>query len=451
MNFEFLLWAAGVLLVAPRLYDAVYKRIRVFQADGIQIEKLRAESARHIANDEHGRAGVMVFGRGANGDPVVRNLDAGYAVTSTETIIMNELAAKLDAQHKALLALAAGSAAPTRKAVEELLEPVQAELPEFIGADRVKHRTHSIENLLIGYRIGQNNHLEPVESSIHDLMHVLEVGASGWGKSSWLRLLIYQLAKAPEQISIVAIDPSGSEFNPLKGWSRLTWPVARSVEDAASQLAQVSTEIATRRDLYAQTTATSLSEYNQYAGTVGAKELEPWLLLIDEGTHLLNQDGCNGPLREVVQTARQYGIWCVLSGQSANHKVISTQARDQFSTRMCFRVPPNSSRVVLGTSEAANLNAKGRAYVIRPGEQMCQVQVPFIERKEFVKAIQDHRGKPRNPQPATTVDLSSSVPTDEQIKNSYKKLGSMRQVELDLFGYTGGRAHERVRAVVKGD
>jgi hypothetical protein len=288
--------------------------------------------------------------------------------------------------------------------------------------------------------IGVDKDGNPVGASLHELMHVLAVGASGWGKSSWLRSFLWQIAKTREPVDVVAIDINGSEFNALQGWGKLRYPVARETGEAIALLQEVGAEIALRKALYeARPSATKLTEYND----VASEPLSPWVVAVDEGTNLLNQPGLGELLRGAVQTARQYGVYILLAGQSAKHTVIDTQVRDNFSTRLCFRTSPTSSRVVLDHRAAGDLQDKGRAWVQMAGRELCEVQGPYITREDFIKALTNSGPKLSMPE-----IIGGSGSREERIRELAEGGLSKRQIALEVFGYDGGAAYQAVTDVL---
>jgi len=296
----------------------------------------------------------------------------------------------------------------------------------------------TLEHLVVGVTVREDGRIETVGASLHQLMHVLTVGASGWGKSTWLRALLWQIAKADEPVEVLAIDVTGSEFNLLRHWSRLHYPVARSNHEAKVVLHEVSREIARRRELFERRPlATKLTEYNKLV----EDPLAPWVVVVDEGTSLLNQSDIGDPLRDAVQTARQYGIYILLAGQSATHRVIPTQVRDNFSTRLCFHTSPSSSRVVLDDRSAGDLDTPGRAWVQLTGRELIQVQGPFVSRPEFLQAVSG--GEPRFALPQVERD----PPAQEQILDLIREGHSDTQIARTVYGYTNGRVIAHVQAV----
>lgn len=166
-------------------------------------------------------------------------------------------------------------------------------------------------------------------------------------------------------------------------------------------------------------------------------------MVIDEGTNLLNQPGIGEPLRRAVQTARQYGIYVVLAGQSANARVIQTQTRDQFSTRLCFRTSPTSSRVVVDDIGGSNLHIKGRALVQMTGRDLVEVQAPWVSRDDFERAMQG-RG------PAETIPEHGSDTAALRVIELHRAGQSRRAIERAVFGYEGGAAHRQVAEILAG-
>lgn len=312
-----------------------------------------------------------------------------------------------------------------------LAEPEQnIEWPRLVDLrGQFTDREPTLNDIVVGVYPDENG-LQRLSASIHDLMHVLTIGASGWGKSSWLRALLWQLARAREPVEVVAIDVSGSEFNPLQSWEKLRYPVARESQEAAALLEATSQEIARRKALYEKyPLATKLTEYNGMADI----PLPPWVILIDEGTSLLNDSNVGDGLRRGVQQARQYGLYYVVSGQSANHRVIETQTRDQFSTRLCFRTSPTSSRVVLDDGGASDIKDKGRALAQLVGRELQEIQGLYVDKGEFIKALAG--GGPRFPMPETDGNGGVDTETAKRIKALYSEGVGLCAICDSVFGY----------------
>jgi hypothetical protein len=243
----------GLLLggfhLGRHIYDRVYERYRQRRWDTLsylgQKQQLELDSIRVIEPDQYGRQGVTFDGQ------VYRSLDTGRTFTQELNLFFDPMMERMDAQLRLLQVLAGAGTGTAGKAAELAVPaPPAVVWPDLVRlADLFTDKRPSIHDLVIGCYPTASG-LDTVRLSLHDLMHTLTVGASGWGKSTWLRSLLWQVARASEPVEVVAIDISGSEFNVLKDWGKLRYPVARSTGDAVALLGTVSDEIGRRRDQF---------------------------------------------------------------------------------------------------------------------------------------------------------------------------------------------------------
>lgn len=267
-----------------------------------------------------------------------------------------------------------------KKNESEVLDALRdSALPKMLPAQSVTDAPS-----LNALTIGQGASGQVLRESLYNLMHLLVVGTSGWGKSAFLRFMLWQLAQVREPLQVVGIDCFGSELNAITQWDKLLYPVARDVEAAAQTLAAVTEEIGRRKVLYQeQPTAYDLPSYNRLAD----EALSPVVVIVDEGTAMLADKTIGRPLAAVVQTARQYGVYVFLAGQSAKSSVIDTATRDNFSSKLCFKTSPSSMRAVLGET-VEEVHERGRAWSLLPGREMELLQVPFVSREDLARLIQ---------------------------------------------------------------
>jgi hypothetical protein len=431
---------------AIRVFDDVYERIRAWRHDKLTLAHIavqnKLQDVRAFQADERGRYPLLYGENGVLRDP--NNLRLFTLQTVLERFPYLE---NIDARIR--LVIGAGGWPPAQ--VAEHMLPSQATRADgawraYTLDEMLAGRRPSIHSLVVGAHPGADGKLEVVSRSLHDLMHTLAVGASGWGKSTWLRAFLYQVARSPEPCEVCAIDINGSEFNALRGWGRLRYPVAREPRDAISVLGAVGEEIAKRKELYeAHPLAVNLAEYNDATGA----GLPPWVVVVDEGTNLLNQSGIGEPLRAAVQCARQYGLYVLLAGQSAKHSVVDTQVRDNFSSRLCFRTSPTSSRVVLDDRSAGDLHDKGRAMVQLVGTELQELQGPWVGRDDFIKSLSN--GGPKYTMPVREAPAPRGGPTSEQVRQvleMHEQGESKRAIERAVFGFEGGAAYRQVTEIL---
>lgn len=383
----------------------------------------------------HRRDGLAPLVLTANGiyDPDRDNAGAHPMVTMAALKVQQTAAARA--------MLTADATQPQQDPQPALVEeiPAEIELPTEIALSEVLTWQPTIERIALGVSVDG-----PVTASLHDLMHVLAVGSSGWGKSKFLALIIAQLAQAPEAFDVAAIDVSGSAFNAIRSWKRLIYPVARDPEEAIAILTTLRNEIDRRKELFeAQPLADKLPSYNRLVDD----PLNPIVCLIDEGTDLLDNDGVAKPLKRLLQVGRQYGVYVLATGQSATADVIATSTRNNFSSRFVFHVESsNYVRVVLGRTEEPP-QEKGRALVRLEGQRIEEVQVPLVSRRELFQRIQG--GGPRGPIPdiasAEVIEDDPRLPNDERARLLHGQGVSLNQIQNRLFGATGGNYYYQVR------
>lgn len=301
-------------------------------------------------------------------------------------------------------------------------------------------RTPSLNHLVIGAYPQEDGQLAVVGESLHKLMHILCCGSSGWGKSTFLSSFVWQLAQCREPVGVVAIDISGSEFNLLRGWEKLQFPVARNDMDAVATLMAVAGELKRRRELYEVfPQARNLARYNRMSG----ETLEPWVILLDEGASLLARRDTGDVLRDAIQTSRQYGIYCLLSSVSVNHQVLATQTRDQFSTRVAFRSPKASMRVVLDETPPEEPRRPGRAWARLAGREMVQIQAPLVEERDLMAVLES--GEPGGELPETVETPSREDRVRELLVQDTELTDSA--VAQVVWGYQNARVTEKVREI----
>jgi len=431
------------------VFDDVYARVLTWRRDRLTLAHVAAQNklreVRTIEANDRGRFPLLVGTDGAIRDPNTLRAFTLHAVRETYPW--------LESVEPRVRALEAAQGWPTRQAAEAMLPEIAPEVvwPSTVDlVDLFRDRQPSIYDLVVGVRPGPNG-LERVSESLHNLMHVLSIGASGWGKSSWLRSFLWQIAKAREPVEVVAIDINGSEFNALREWGKLRYPLARRPADAAAVLGAVIDEIRGRAKLYEQhPLVTKLDEYNVATG----QDLPPWVVVVDEGTNLLHQAGIGGPLRELVQTARQYGVYVLLAGQTAKATVIDTEIRDQFSTRLCFHTSPPSSRVVLDDKAAAEIHEKGRAIVQMVGHEQGEVQGAWVTREAFMAALSGggarmampESGPPQSPTVRNTGQGGSKA---AEVWGLHEQGESDTAIARQVFGHGNTFYIEKVRAILQ--
>jgi DNA segregation ATPase FtsK/SpoIIIE-like protein len=290
------------------------------------------------------------------------------------------------------------------------------------------------------------------------LVHIAVGGSSGWGKSVFVQSLAWQLLNAQEAPDLAAIDLEGVTLNVLANSDRLLYPLASTEQDAVGVLQGVTAEIERRKALFSQAGA-GVASLDQYNAVTQGDHLKPVVLLVDEATALLENKNVEGALKTVCLRARKYGVWAILAGQDWKASSLDTAIRNQLSTRVQFRaLSASQSRVLLGTGDAADLDAIGRAIAEIPGRGRVMLQAPMITAAMFASAARGAGPQRELPDYETATDSAGDVvlieddpdlPEARRIQHLHAQGCSKSEIERRVFGFNGGAAYRNVKAALE--
>ncbi|MBU1879407.1 MAG: hypothetical protein KJ734_10695 [Chloroflexi bacterium] len=412
----------------------------------LDLDRERLHVTQQVQPDEYGMFPLLWDGQTAL-DPnrgIVFSIPAGVRAM-TPGLVQPEQVARL---------LRAGGGWPGAVSTQELLAGPEPSVhwPSQVSLLSLLPEPPSCRALVLGVTV---NHVGPdrngergpgqpevVWGDIGQLVHVAVGGSSGWGKSVFLRVLAYQLALSTDPVDLALVDLEGATFAPFAHCNRLLWPVADTETAALGICRELTAELDRRKALYADHPGVdSLGAYN----TRVDEPLAPVVILVDEATALLGDKDVESALRTLALRARKYGLWLVLGGQDWKASSLDTAIRNQLATRIQFKaMSACQSRVLLQQGGAEALEARGRALAWLPGRDLVEMQAPFISRQDILAAVTG--AGPRQSLPDTP---STS---DDDLADSIRALHaeglSKRQIQLQVFGYDGGKAARVVREVL---
>ncbi|RRR68755.1 MAG: hypothetical protein EI684_17135 [Candidatus Viridilinea halotolerans] len=214
--------------------------------------------------------------------------------------------------------------------------------------------------------------------------HAVIFGASGWGKSTFLRTLAFSLATShsPDHLHLYVLDLGGRSLNVLAGLPHtgaLISPDEESYKERVAQLVRCLNEVIEKRKaLLSAAAVESIYEYNQ----ANPHSSQPAILvLIDHSVELIESfsdagDAPESVLEQFIALARQarpYGIHIALAAGRCED--LPTQLLNLFSERFTLKLGEASDyRTVLGSSVAEIGDIPGRGYA-RIGMQALAFQV----------------------------------------------------------------------------
>lgn len=228
--------------------------------------------------------------------------------------------------------------------------------------------------LLLGYAC--------VRPIIHNLTipHILIAGKSGYGKTDFLRFLLFQLItkNSPDECRIDIIDMKGFSFLPFKNIPHIC-NIVRDLESAT---------------LLLEETVNEMKKRAKRVWTAGRREKLKNILkrfvIIDEGAelspfvvrHKAEKEMahlCTSHMSSISRIGRETGIGLWYSTQYPTADVITSQVKINMEAVCCFRVESaTQSEVVLGHAGAEKLHFEipGRMIYKQMQDTICQV--PYI-------------------------------------------------------------------------
>lgn len=233
----------------------------------------------------------------------------------------------------------------------------------------------------------------PFWMRLQKLTHLLVMGQTKGGKSTWFHMMLYWLLSSytPEQLRLFLIDAKDGEraveFNLWGGVPHLLGPVAANVDEVLDCLSRLDAEIARRNALFADARATDIDDYQHLTGKRLPELLcvfDEWLAFSDRLPRGKARDEFMMRIKTMVKTARSVGLHLVLGAQDLKADDLPTSASGQFSHRIAFRIElPHIARL-LQMPGAETITRPGRFLTTIGGMQFMQ---GFLVEKDAIRTL----------------------------------------------------------------
>jgi len=233
--------------------------------------------------------------------------------------------------------------------------------------------------------LGKTIHGEVYITDLTVMPHLLIAGATGTGKSVALNAIICSiLYKAtPDEVKLILIDPKRLEFSVFEGVPHLLCPIIRNPKKAEAVLLDAIKKMDARYHQLGKIGVRNIGQYNQHVlkilkedkGKLTEEEKEnlkplPYIvIIIDELAELMmiGAQEVEYCIARLAQLARAVGIHLVLATQRPSTDVITGTIKNNFSSRISFRVPSKiDSRIILDTAGAEQLLGRGDMLFMPP-------------------------------------------------------------------------------------
>ena len=243
--------------------------------------------------------------------------------------------------------------------------------------------------------LGVSNEVMMADFQDPNTAHALVAGASGSGKSEFLKSMCASLIarNSPETLRLTLVDPKILTFGPLRESPHLTEPVITELPAAIACLENAITEMDRRYLLLAQENFENLSQRFQ-AGKRGL----PWhLLIFDEFADLILAGKAESAqfgqlVARVAAKGRAAGIHLVLATQRPDSKIVTGLIKANLPLKVCLRVSSvTNSRIILDEGGGESLLGRGDL-LYNSGRGLSRAQSPYIPPSELASLISVHSG-----------------------------------------------------------
>lgn len=229
--------------------------------------------------------------------------------------------------------------------------------------------------------IGQGEAGRVYYRDIADMPHMIVAGATGSGKSVWVKQVLTTLLTRNDKARVifVLIDMKGGvELSQFKDAPNLLVPIIREKKDVQPTLDRVLKEVRRRLFTFERMGVVNIQAYNQRHRPTMAY----WVLVIDELAHLMLDPALKKDseilLADIAALSRAAGIHVIAATQRPSVDVVTGLIKANFPVRIAFSTASQAdSRVIIDTGDACQIAPQGRM-IFFMGNTKAELQGPFI-------------------------------------------------------------------------
>jgi S-DNA-T family DNA segregation ATPase FtsK/SpoIIIE len=299
--------------------------------------------------------------------------------------------------------------------------------------------------------LGKDVSGNPMVADLTSLPHLLIAGRTGTGKSVCLNTMIVSMlmARRPDEVRMLLIDPKMVELSPYKTLPHLMHPVVTDMRKAEAILAWAVEKMEERYALLARAGVRHIAGYNQ----LGEEELFdrlqpesdeerenipthlPYIVIVaDEMADLMMTAAkeVETHIIRLAQKSRAVGIHLVLATQKPTVDVITGLIKSNLPARICFQVASRTdSRVVLDEMGADKLLGNGDLLFLWPGTStLLRGQGTYVSDEEINKVV-EFVGTTEPDFVKELVQLKTTAPGEGEA-NRFKSRDDLYEAAIDV-------------------
>ena len=242
--------------------------------------------------------------------------------------------------------------------------------------------------------LGQDIEGRTVLADLAKMPHLLIAGTTGSGKSVCTNSMIQSVLfrSRPDEVKMILIDPKKVEFGVYNGIPHLLVPVVTDPRKAAGALSWAVNEMLKRYQMFAESKARDIGDYNEIARRDGKFPPLPLIrIVLDELADLMMAaaNEVEDSICRLAQMARAAGMHMVIATQRPSVDVITGLIKANIPSRLALTVASAvDSRTILDAGGAEKLLGYGDMLFMPLGQSKpTRVQGCFVTNQEVERVV----------------------------------------------------------------
>lgn len=207
----------------------------------------------------------------------------------------------------------------------------------------------------VGYDVENNN---PVWVDMTE-SHLLVAGASRWGKSNILNVIItgLMLTYTPNEVKFILCDYKNADMKQFERYKHALGSVATNKEELSSHFSFIKREMNKRSKILADADCLNIIRYNKKF----EKKMTYIIFIIDELVQVTTDKNISKELHEIMSKCASYGIYFIIASQDCAKETIGRCKINISHTIGLHTRDKTDSDLIIKNGNLEDIKVKGRA------------------------------------------------------------------------------------------